>query len=332
MWKRIEGSNPSPSAMLIDPTLLLPEAVSEETLAFNAQIQQMTSGLPPMTSFTPDEIRRARREGVSIWGPIIHSEFATTREIEGPAGPIELRVFDTGVTNGVFLHLHGGGWVLGNNDMMDPMLEELSRASATTVISVEYRLAPENPYPAGLEDCVAAARWLINNSGSAFGTDRIVIGGESSGANLAAASMLKIRDEDGFDDWAGANLVYGSYMPSGTPSVRLWDKEGLVLDQEVMEWFGNHYRGGAEIDPFDPYYAPLFGDVADLGAALFTVGTADPLLDDSLFMASRWAAAANQTDLHIAPGGIHGFDAFPTILAKEARHRMHAFIRDAIDR
>lgn len=316
--------------MLIDPSLLRPAAISEETLAFNVQIQQMTSALPPMTSFTPDELRRARRDGESVWGPIIHSEFATTRDIDGPGGPIELRIFDTGTTNGIFLHFHGGGWVLGNNDMMDPMLEELSRESGTTVISVEYRLAPENPYPAGLEDCVASARWLISNSVAEFGTDRIIIGGESSGANLATAAMLKTRDQDGFDDWAGANLVYGSYMPSGTPSVRLWDTDGLVLDQEVMAWFDAHYRGDGAINPFDPYYAPLFGDVGGLGPALFTVGTADPLLDDSLFMASRWAAGGNETELHIAPGGIHAFDAFPTTLATDARANMHRFISASI--
>lgn len=316
--------------MLIDPTLLLPEAVSNETRTFNTQMQQLTASLPPMTSFTPQQLRSARQKGDSVWGPIVHSKFATTREIDGPDGPIGLRVFDTGRTNGIFLHFHGGGWVLGSNDMMDPLLEELSRKSATTVISVEYRLAPEHPYPAGLEDCIASTRWVINHSLAEFGTDRIVIGGESAGANLAVASMLKIRDTDGYDDWAGANLVYGSYMPSGTPSVRLWGTEGLVLDQEIIEWFGTHYIGDATIDPVDPYFAPLFGDVRDLGSALFTVGTADPLLDDSLFMAARWAAGGNDTELHIAPGGIHAFDAFPTTLARESRENMHRFISESI--
>lgn len=316
--------------MLIDPALLLPDAVSEETLAFNIQIQQMTTALPPITAFTPVQIRDARRAGQTVWGPVIHSEFAATREIEGREGMIELRIIETGVTNGVFLHFHGGGWVLGSNDMMDPMLEELSRKARVAVVSVEYRLAPEHPYPAGLQDCVTAARWAIESAKVEFGTDRIVIGGESAGANLAVAAMLTIRDEDGFEGWAGANLAYGSYMPSGTPSVRLWDTEGLVLDQEIMAWFVDHYKGDAKIDPFDPYYAPLYGDVAGLGPALFTVGTSDPLLDDTLFMSARWAAARNETALHIAPGGIHAFDAFPTTLAAQARDRMHRFVAESV--
>jgi len=318
--------------MNIDPAIFSDDAVSDETRAFTTGLQQMLSALPDMTTFTPEEIRLARREGKSWMGPIVYSDLARTVTIDGPAGDLDLRIIDAGNSNGVYLHIHGGGWVLGAADLSDIQNEAMALGAGVTVVPVEYRLAPEHPYPAGLDDCVAAARWLIANSEEMFGTDRIVIGGESAGANLAAATLLRLRDEDGYTDWAGANLVYGSYMVEGTPSVRQWKTRGLILDPDAMDWFARHYLGDRSVDCTDPYISPLFGDLKDMPPALFTVGTWDPLLDDTLFMASRWMVAGNETDLRVYPGGTHAFDAFPIPIAVTARDRMHAFVRASIDR
>jgi acetyl esterase/lipase len=97
-----------------------------------------------------------------------------------------------------------------------------------------------------------------------------------------------------------------------------------------MTWFGDHYMAGQEIAIDDPYFSPLYGDLSHMPPALFTIGTWDPLLDDTLFMAMRWMAAGNETALEIYPGGTHAFDAFPTRIASEARTRMHEFIRHAV--
>lgn len=315
--------------MQIDPELFRNRAVSDETRAFNAGLTEMLTALPKMTSFEPEEIRRARREGKGWMGPVIYSDRATTITIDGPGGGLELRVIDAGASNGVYLHIHGGGWVLGAADQFDVANEAMAIEAGVTVVSVEYRLAPEHPYPAGVDDCAAAARWLIDNGASTFGTDRFAIGGESSGANLAAATLLKTREDLGYIDWVGANLVYGSYLPHGTPSVRQWTTEGLILDPDSLTWFGERYLGGQEIAMDDPYFSPLYGVLDNMPPALFTIGTWDPLIDDTLFMASRWLAAGNETELAIYPGGTHAFDAFPTEIARTARGRMHEFIKDA---
>ncbi len=317
--------------MHIDPALFRDEAVSQETRAFNAGLQELLMSQPDTSQFTPDQIRTARREGKSWLGPVVYSDYAQTITIDGPGGDLDLRTIKVDGSNGVYLHIHGGGWVLGAADLSDVPNEAMAAAAGVTVVSVDYRLAPEHPYPAGVEDCAAAAQWLIDNGESVFGTDRFTIGGESAGSNLGAATLLKTRNDVGYTDWLGANLVYGSYLPHGTPSVRQWTTRGLVLEPDTMTWFGEHYVGGQKIAVDDPDFSPLYGELHDMPPALFSVGTWDPLVDDTLFMATRWLAAGNDTELAIYPGGVHAFDAFPTTIAANARERMHTFIRNAVD-
>jgi acetyl esterase len=314
--------------MLIDPRLFRPEAISDETRAVNENLQMLMNAQPHMTTFEPEALRRARREGRGVWGAVVVSDIAAERTIPGPAGDIRLRVFAEGDTNGVYLHIHGGGWVLGGCDMNDLAHEYMVREAGVTVVSVEYRLAPEDPYPAGLDDCVAAAAWLIDNCKETFGTTNLTIGGESAGANLAVGTLLRTRDELGYTGWRGANLVYGAYALDGTPSVQNWTERGLILDELTMEWFNNHYLSGVEVDLKDPIISPLYADLTDMPPALFTVGTLDPLLDDSLFMATKWETAGTEAELGVYPGGVHGFDALLTTIGYTARQRMHAFIAE----
>ena len=212
-------------------------------------------------------------------------------------------MFSAGESSGIYLHIHGGGWVLGGCDMNDLAHEFMAREAGVTVVSVEYRLAPEHPYPAGLDDCVAAAKWLVDNCAEEFGTSALTIGGESAGANLVVGTLLRMRDEFDYTAWRGANLVYGAYTFDGTPSTRSWTERGLVLDELSMDWFNNHYLSGVEIDLHDPILSPLYADLTDMPPALFTVGTLDPLLDDSLFMATKWETAGRGPELCVYPRG-----------------------------
>jgi acetyl esterase/lipase len=273
---------------------------------------------------SPAGARRLRLEGKSAFGPIFRSDLAVDIAIPGVIGPIKARVFGVSDAKAVYLHIHGGGWVLGAVDQQDPRLEALSQASQVTVVSIDYRLAPESRYPAGLDDCEAAALWLLEHGKSEFGSDRLLIGGESAGANLSVGTLLRMRDRHGFHGWLGANLVYGLYDARLTNSARTWGSRLLVLNTPIIEWFLQHYTGGSA--PDDPFLSPLLAGLDRMPPALFTVGTEDPLIDDTLGMHERWLAAGNSAELAIYPGGAHGFDAFPIEIGRQALARMYRFI------
>lgn len=301
-------------------------APDPETLRFNAELEVLLGEYPMLTDLSPAEARRLREEGRSAFGPIVLSERAIERTVPGGEGPIRARVFLPDRAEGVYLHFHGGGWVLGGIHHQDPRLEALSRACRLVVVSVDYRLAPEHPYPAGPDDCEAAARWLAENAGDEFGTDRILIGGESAGAHLSVVTMIRLRDRHGYNGFSAANLVYGAYDLRLTPSARNWGDRLLVLNTPIVGWFIDHFAPGEDLA--DPDLSPLFADLAGLPPALFTVGTEDPLLDDTLFMYERWRAAGNHAELAVYPGGAHGFDAFPIALASRARKEMYRFLSE----
>jgi len=314
--------------MQIDPTVFSPDAIAPETRAFTEQLAELLAAAPAITTMQPEEVREARRRGIGAFPPPVYSDLAETRTIPGPDGPIGLRVIAADRVDGVFLHIHGGGWALGASDLQDPFLEAMAREADVAVVSVDYRLAPEHPYPAPNDDCEAAAAWLVEHVAEEWGTDVVFIGGESAGAHLSMTTMLRLRDRHGYRGWAGANLVYGAYDLAGTPSQITWSRGNLILDRDVMAWFNGHYLDGLDVDLRDPDLSPLYADLTGMPPALFTAGTWDPLLDDSLFMASRWVEYGLDAELAIYPGGVHAFDAFPIPIAVEARGRMHAWIRE----
>ncbi len=136
-----------------EPTTLL-----AETRASNAELERALATMPSVHTVPPELTRRARREGSGIFPAPVFLPQARTEVIDGPGGPLPLRIIaPERESTGTFLHIHGGGWTLGENDMQDPRLEWLARETGLTVVSIGYRLAPENPYPAGPDDCEAAA-------------------------------------------------------------------------------------------------------------------------------------------------------------------------------
>lgn len=299
-----------------------------EMEAFNAEIEKTLSKLPPLHTLPPQVIRDAREKGQSIWGSFKILDAVEERVLKGPTGEVPVRVFVPEVVNGVYLHIHGGGFMLGRAYHYDEMMVAIATACQVATVSVDYRLAPEDPYPAGPDDCQTAAVWLAENAASEFGTDRLVIGGESAGANLSAVTLLRMRDRQGFSGFCGAVLTYGGFDLSMTPSARNWGQRPLVLTTPLIQWFHESYTAEGKLT--HPDVSPLYADLAQMPPALFTIGTLDPLLDDSLFMHARWIAAGNTAELAVYPGAIHGFNAFPLKAAEQANQKITDFISRSI--
>lgn len=312
---------------LPDPALFRPDAIPEETRRLNAEITAKIEALPDVWSFPAHVVRDRRARGLGPFPPAPKSARAETFDIDGPRGPITLRAIApaAGPARGVYMHIHGGGWTLGAADQQDPRLERIADATGLTAVSVDYRLAPEHPYPAGPDDCEVAALWLLGEGRTRFETGRLAIGGESAGAHLAVVTLLRLRDRHGLTPFHAANLVAGCFDLALTPSARRFGLEKLVLSTRDITMFVRHFllRGG---DPADPDISPLQADLAGLPPALFSVGTRDALLDDSLFMAARWSAAGNASELAVYPGGCHVFQAFPSGQTEQSLARMDRFL------
>lgn len=310
-----------------DPALFGEAAIAPETAALNRQLVEMLTGQPDWWVVGAEHARAARRRGEGAFPAPVMSDRARTITIPGPDGThLPLRIIEpASKPRGVYLHLHGGGWVLGGADMQDPMLERIADNTGQVVVAVEYRLAPEHPYPAGPDDCEAAAAWLVRNARREFGTDALTVGGESAGGHLTAVTVLRMRDRYGYSGFRGANIVYGAFDLAMTPSQRQFGNTRLVLRTIDMQQFYNAFLPTVT-DRRVPDISPLYADLHNLCPALFSVGTRDALVDDTLFMHARWVAAGNEAELAVYPGGAHGFTLFPNDLARAATARMDGFL------
>lgn len=273
------------------------------------EAQAQASGAPPMWELPPDVARAGAEAGFQAFNqgaPEIGS--IVDRTIPGPAGEIPIKVFTpTGrAPFPLLVYLHGGGWVIGSPNTHLKLCAELAEGAEALIVSVDYRLAPENPAPAPLDDVVAAIRWSVAHAGE-LGADatRFAVAGDSAGANLAAAATLRLRDEAGPVP-SFLLLLYGAYTGDlDLPSV-VENAEGRILTRRSMEWFYEQYlTGGA--DPKDPYIAPINGDLHGFPPARLIVGTLDPLLDDSKLFAAKLEEAGVRAQLSIYQDMPHVF-------------------------
>ncbi len=294
-----------------------------QTVAFNQQLQAMMAAGRPWHTMGAQELRDYLVENPLGPPPAVLDE-AQARTVSGPAGDVPIRVFMPEAVDGVYLHIHGGGWVIGSHEAQDERLMQRAVATRQAVVSVGYRMAPEDPYPAPNDDCEAAAKWLVDTAQSEFGSSKLTIGGESAGAHLSVTTLLRMRDKHGYSDFRGAALMYGVYDCRLTPSARTWGDEYLVLSTPIMDWFVEHYA--AERDLTDPDISPIYASTKGLAPAIFSVGTSDPLLDDTLLLAARWEEAGNETQLDVYPEACHGFDGFPVPAGIEATARVNSFL------
>jgi acetyl esterase/lipase len=261
-------------------------------------------------------------------------EEARDIEVPGRAGAVRVRVVrpDKAPT-GIYLHIHGGGWTLGAHDMQDAALKWFANETGLCMASIGYRLAPENPYPAAPDNCEDAVVHLLEHGPELLDAPaRFAIGGESAGGHLSVVTLLRLRDRHGVSDKiTAANLVFGAYDLNGTPSTLLWGDRNLVLSVPILRWFTDNFLPGLTFEQRRaPDISPLYARLHDMPRALFTVGTLDPLLDDTLFMSERWRSAGNQAEVAVYPEAIHGFTAYPIGVARAANARQARFLREGL--
>jgi len=234
-----------------------------------------------------------------------------------------------GPLHGVHVHIHGGGWTIGNARMDDAMNAQLALGIHVAVVSVDYRLIPAHAFTDGIDDCETAARWVLDQGAETFGTDRVTIGGESAGGHLAAATILRLRDAAvRFDRVKGAALTYGCYDLGGTDMRRRAGPETLVLHGPTMSRILDKARGVMDQNRRDPRLSPLYADLTGLPPALFVVGTRDPLQEDTELMYAEWDRQSHNAELEIVPEAAHGFNKQVNSTAEKT----NAFIRAWIGR
>lgn len=236
-----------------------------------------------------------------------------------PAAPVRAVVID----------IHGGGWVIGNPQMNDVQNAALISACQVAVVSVDYRLLPAASLRGAMDDCLAAARWVLAGGISGLAGLPVFIQGESAGAHLAATVLLGLKDEPALlAPVAGAVLYYGVYDLGGSAAVHAAGRDTLVLDGPwLAKGLCMLLPGCDEAARRAPGYSPFYADLAGLPPALMFAGTRDPLLDDSIGLAGRWHA---DVELHVVPEAPHGFLHFPTPLARIVPARTHAWINERI--
>ena len=306
----------------------------EQLEGYREEARNMLQFLPALTQpdASLDPISRARliREGFkTITANAPKSAKAEATTIPGPAGPIPVRIFrPKGKARGLYLHIHGGGWILGNPEMGDAGNERLAERFDLAVLSVDYRLAPEHPYPAGPDDCQAAASWLLDKGKAEFGADRLFIGGESAGGHLTLVTGLRVCDRlrQG-NRLLGLNLVFGWYDVNGTPSQAGNGGHPDMLDPEGLRFMVDCFTPGlSDGARRAPDISPLYADLKGLPSSLISVGSFDHLRDDSLFLAPLLASAGVDVELQVYPDSPHGFMALPTKMSAAFNQRSEIWI------
>ncbi|MEV5650590.1 alpha/beta hydrolase fold domain-containing protein [Nocardia sp. NPDC052254] len=243
-------------------------------------------------------------------------------ERDGHRVPVRITVARDTEVRGACLDIHAGGFYLGSAADNDARNAALADALGLAVVSVDYRLAPESPWPAAPDDCETVALWLIERAESLFGTTRLAIGGASCGANLAMTTLLRLRDRGLADRFSGAVLQFGAYDLSGrSPG------GALYADEYFIEAYAGHVG-----DRTDPDISPLYGDLRDLPPTLLIIGESDPVLEDSLALAVRLSAARNDVDIRVYPESRHAFTFRSTGMAAAARGDIEAWLSHRLSR
>jgi len=293
--------------------------------------ESAAQGLPPYTDLSPEAARKQMLELALPVDPALSVNKTEDRRIPGPGGAIPIRLYypEGDPPFPVLVYFHGGGWVIGSIESHDALCHAISKTSDCLVVSVDYRLAPEHPYPAAPEDSYAATCWVAQNAEMIQAdAGRIAVGGDSAGGNLAAVVAMMARDRQGPDIGRQVLMYPITGDDLNTPSY-LQNAEGYVLTRDLMIWFWNYYLA-AEKRFGQPYAAPLRADnLKDLPDALILTAEYDPLRDEGEAYAKRLKEAGVDVMLKRYDGMIHGFIKYAARLdkAKEALEAVAAFLK-----
>lgn len=248
---------------------------------------------------------RAQRDSVTSHAVVEAGDRQVPVRIFGPDRP----------PRGVHLDIHGGGFYLGPTARENARNQQLADTLGLAVVSVDYRIAPEDPWPAAPDDCETAALWLVEHAEARFGTAQLSIGGFSAGSTLAVTTLLRLRDR-GLKAFDRAVLQFGTYDLSGlTPAGR------LIADEYFIQAYAGHVK-----DRTVPDISPIYGDLSALPPLLMIVGGEDVLLHDNQAMAARVRATGGEADLRVYPGAPHAFTNRDTDVAATARHDIEAWL------
>lgn len=278
---------------------------------------QQNPNYRPTHQLTPQEARDGYRALPALLGPPPDVASTQDRTIEGPGGALRLRVYSPKGEgpHPVLVYYHGGGWVIGDLDTHDRECRILCNDTPCVVVAVDYRLAPEHPYPAAVEDAWAALRWVARNAAELGGDNRrIAVGGDSAGGNLAAVVALRARDQGGpalslqllvYPSVTGELLCYPSHQENAAAP---------FLPLDTMRYFRGHYLGPIEATT-DPEIAPIHATShAGLPAALVITAEFDPLRDEGRAYAEKLEQAGVSAKLIEYAGMPHMFFQLSPVL------------------
>ncbi len=290
--------------------------------AQQALLQMEQANIPPLDTLTAPQARDAFATLRSVVDNPTPVHSISDQIIPANTHSIPIRVYrnNDNSRQPALVWLHGGGWVLGNLDTADLPCRDLAKHSGCTVISVDYRLAPEAPFPAAFDDSLLATEWVIANSASLnIDPSRIAIGGDSAGANLAACAAIAARDKG--LSLAQQLLIYPAIDAAcDTPSYEE-NADGYFLTRTMMQWFWDQYMP-SPLNRNDIRVAPLNADLTKLPPAWVLTAGFDPLRDDGVNYADSLIAAGVAVEkVHVADT-IHGF--FAMDLKGGAKARMAA--------
>ncbi len=285
-------------------------------------LETLDAGFPPVHTMTGAEARAIIRSRFVPRAEPEHVTEVRDDSIAGPGGDIPVRIYrpDCGAERlPILVYAHGGGFVFCDLDSHDELCRDIANHLPAVVISVAYRLAPEYRWPAAADDVYTVARWAAHNASSFRGDpNRLVVGGDSAGGNLAAVTALMARDRGG-PTLAAQFLLYPVIAADfDTESYQLFGR-GFYNPKPALQWYWDQYIP-ATIDRAHPYATPLNADLRGLPPAVMVIAGHDPLRDEGLAYAAALEEAGVFTARAEYAGGIHGFMTMPMLdIAQEAR-------------